>query len=343
MPAPLELQLLSDTEDPYAIFGATGGTRVSRDELEELRRGLTQIAEDQGFPDSVGQEKLNLFDSRSAEFLYETADISAAEAARPEVWSFVGCVLVPHLVRWRFPGTAAGTSSDRYASSRGYIRNAFGRLWWRARLLKDAGAEDSFHLIGELGEDELFQITERPSIRGYPPLAVAIGNVLIQAHAASGRSVARSELVREIVKWLVRYRSIVLFESMTEGDLKYTVNTAAQLALTGMTAGEVGAPEIIPPSRSDGTDGSSDVEVGSTVASDSSGPLTNETLAEYLEFLGLDVRDRLDLGGNLWVLGDSSLDTVMAQLGAKGVQFDYRSEGGRGTGYQSAWLFRAIE
>jgi len=215
-------------------------------------------------------------------------------------------------------------------------------LWWRARLLNDVSKDDSFHLVGELGEDELFQITERPSIRGYPPLAVAIGNVLIEAHEASGRSVARSELVREIVKWLIRYRSIVLFESMTESDLKQTVNTAAQLALSGMTTGEVGTPEIIPPSRSDAIDRISDAEVESAVTSTSSDSLTKETLAEYLEFLGLDIRDRLDLGGNLWVLGDSALDAVMAQLDAKGLKFDFKPEGGRGTGYQPAWLFGGV-
>ena len=61
-------------------------------------------------------------------------------------------------------------------------------------------------------------------------------------------------------------------------------------------------------------------------------------MGAYLASLNLDVRDRLDLGGNLWVLGDRDMEVLIAALEGKNLQFKYRPGGGRGTGYAPGWL-----
>ena len=41
--------------------------------------------------------------------LHERMDISPAEASSQGVWAFVACVMLPDVVRWRFPGGEATT------------------------------------------------------------------------------------------------------------------------------------------------------------------------------------------------------------------------------------------
>lgn len=331
MPA-RSLEALATYTDPFAIYGATGGRRVSDSELESLKTELHVLAVRCGYPDS-SRAAYTKFDSEAPGILYREMDIAASEAGRPEVWSFIGCVMAPHIVRWRFPGGSNGTSSDRFGSTRGIIRNTFGRLWWRAHIFQDHESDDRWHLLKELGEDELVQIRERTTVSGFPELAVVIAGSLVRIHAQASSPPARSELIREVMKWLVRYRSIVLFESLEQFELQSLVDTVTNLALHAMTDGREGYVEQIP-------------DVAQSSTAQSTVPVTSgghRSLREYLESLGLETRDRLDLGGNLWVIGDQSLESVMENLRSQGARFDLRPDGGRGTGYRPAWLFRGLD
>jgi len=274
--------------------------------------------------------------------------ISAAEAGRTEVWSFLGCVVLPDVVRWRFSGSDSGTTAERFAGNGGLVRNTFSRLWWRAAVLRDASHESPYHLIEDLGEDELVQIMERTALSGFPPLAVAMGNSLLKVIEGETSGITRMDLMRDLTKRLRRSRSILSFESLDEGVLTRSITDAAMASIYALSNGSYGVREYVPEivdvtNQNVNLNGNVDDSGtgGSDEATDSF-ELNNENVGDYLRNFGLDVRDRLDLGGNLWVMGDQELASVISALNAKGLDFAHRSGGGRGTGYESAWLLRKI-
>jgi hypothetical protein len=149
------------------------------------------------------------FDRTVGRVLYETMDIVPADAASEEVWSFMTLVLLPEVGPWRFPG--AGTS--RYL---GVPRNVLRRTWWRAHVLgPDLGGERPGS--PPLGEDELVQIFERPTLAGNPWVARAI---VATVHAvAPGLTVARSEFVRDLTRRLLRLTPLVSLDALEEDEL----------------------------------------------------------------------------------------------------------------------------
>jgi hypothetical protein len=343
-----ELVTLSSTRDRSAIFAATGGRRVPEDEILNLQHEVRRIATESGYPDSSAgpKRKYAEFDAKTAAFMYESMEISAAEAARTEIWSFLGCVVFPDVVRWRFPGTEAGTTAERFGGSGGVVRNTFSRLWWRAAVLNDRSHQSPFHLIEELGEDELVQIMERPSLSGNPALAVAMGNSLLQAIADDPAGVSRMDLMRELTKRLRRFRSIVSFESLDDVQMNLSINSAASASVHALSGGSSGALETVPEIVESTTlpSAAEDItaELDEQHTSQASWELNYENVGDYLRNFGLDIRNRLEINGNLWAMGDEELSSLMTGLEKKGLVFEYRPDGGSGTGYEPAWLLRDI-
>lgn len=214
---------LAAFEHPGAIFTPTGGTRVSTSQLRELREALLQQARRLGYPGGASEDQRLEFDAAAAVALHSMMSIPPGEASKPGVWEFICCVLLPDLVRWRFPGGAEGTSLDRYLSGR---RNVFQRLWWRAHLFHDPGRGDHpYALLALLGEDELVQIMERPNLAGIRPLTRNIAAGLLSA-AERHPGVARRTLIREAQKRLMRLASFVSFDALDNELLKASVGAA---------------------------------------------------------------------------------------------------------------------
>lgn len=156
------------------------------------------------------------FDAQAARILTRKMDISANEAADPRLWAFLACVVVPDIVRWRFPGGASGTSEERFVGKSRGLRNTLGRLWWRSHLLRTPdGAEDP---LGRLGEDELVQITERTSIAGSPRLATQLADSFLEAVDRYPR-VSRSILMRDAMKRIRRLAAFVEFDVLEDDGL----------------------------------------------------------------------------------------------------------------------------
>ncbi|MNJ48812.1 hypothetical protein D3C77_440180 [compost metagenome] len=111
--------------------------------------------------------------------------LKSGESLRDDVWSFIGVVLAPDVVDWRF-----GAARDRYL---GGVRNTFQRLWLRARAF-DRGREDNdrWRLLEELTEDALVQITERPSLGNDVVISCAIAEAWVRAAQRYGRGAMQS-------------------------------------------------------------------------------------------------------------------------------------------------------
>ena len=167
---------------PEAVrFAATGGSQVRPNQLAALRDRIVRIARSNGLGDGSVRDTHAAFDAEVTASLAEDPLFRSGEALRDDVWTFVGTALAPDVVHWRF-----GTARERYL---GGIRNAFQRLWMRGRALdRGAGHRERWELLGELTEDALVQITERPSLGGDSVVARAIAEAWLRASCRHGRT-----------------------------------------------------------------------------------------------------------------------------------------------------------
>lgn len=163
-----------------ARFAATGGARATGAQLLGLRDQLVEIARNSGFASEGAKRDSAGFDARAGAMLAEHPLLTSGEALRDDVWAFIGIVLAPDIVNWRFD-----TARARYL---GGVRNAFQRLWMRARVL-DRGpqSEDRWELLEQLTEDALVQLTERPSIGADPVLSRHLAEAWLRAARKYGR------------------------------------------------------------------------------------------------------------------------------------------------------------
>ncbi|MDE0102148.1 MAG: hypothetical protein OXN89_07200 [Bryobacterales bacterium] len=168
---------------PATQFAPTGGARASARHLQELHDGIFATARDcgMGTGEGSGRRARARFDLEAATSLASNTLICDSEALRDEVWSFVGVVMAPQVVHWRF-----GLSRERYV---GGVRNTFQRLWLRTRVLdRGSGHRDRWGLLAALTEDALVQITERPGISADPVLARALAEAWVRAARRFGTS-----------------------------------------------------------------------------------------------------------------------------------------------------------
>lgn len=165
---------------PDAVrFAATGGTKVTELQLRKLRDSILSVAADSGFASGRRPKNFSKFDCELALLLVKEPLFASGEALRDDVWSYVGCFLAPDVVFWRW-----GSTLGRYV---GGIRNAFQRLWLRARLFdRGDSSPDRWGLVSALNEDAFLQIIERPGISSDPTLCLAIGEAWVRASKQAG-------------------------------------------------------------------------------------------------------------------------------------------------------------
>ena len=158
------------TQHPAVIWPATGAERVRPYELQELRAAVTAVAASHGFPQSVlRRSDVVTFDREVGRVLFEQADLELAEAAFPQVWSFLALVLLPDVTWWRAQGSS---NVERFVCT-DQTRHTWARLWQRGHLLT-WGAEDverAWKLLESsgIGEAQLDQIQTRRVAYGQHP------------------------------------------------------------------------------------------------------------------------------------------------------------------------------
>jgi hypothetical protein len=203
-------------KSPRQVYSPLGGSRVSSAELVALRESIEAIARATGLPGDLTADKRRRFDRDVGRALHQTMPITAHEASRPGVWQFLCCVVFPDVVSWRFP-----TESERAVEARffGGNRNALGRLWWRAEVLRDEAADDPYHLLDALMEDEVVQIMERPSIARCRSVARALARSFIGVFAAKdsrAEVLGRMDLMRDAAKRVLRTGAVIAFDVLND-------------------------------------------------------------------------------------------------------------------------------
>lgn len=222
-----DLRKKASNHHPEQVFSATGGQQVSRSELDELAAEVRRVC-DAATPSTV--------DACLTRTVHSWIRITRFEAALEGVWSFLGCVLLPDVVRWRFAGPA--TPADRFLGSGRGSRNVLGRAWWRGELLRDDSpprGRDSYWLVEELGEDELTGIVERQRAVSTRRVAVALARALVDTDC---KGLPRMVVARDAFKVYLRLGYFVEFDALVNEELEVACQSLYRRSVKALLARE---------------------------------------------------------------------------------------------------------
>ncbi|WP_319450318.1 MULTISPECIES: DUF6339 family protein [unclassified Mycobacterium] len=241
--------------NPVTTYTPVGGLRIDDQRLVDLRKEVLDLSARHGMPERLVD--LSVFEGQLARLLHDRLPMSPNEASHEEVWSYLTCCWLLDVAAWRF-----GRDADKRRFIGDVNRNTFRRLWWRAEIL-GPGVD-----LTLLGEDELVNITERPTIASDRRLARTVALDFL-ARVDRGEAESRMLLMRDAMKRLLRLTPFVAFAALRDDEVHEVVehcfNSAAS-ALSGESphsGGRHRGPEAMP------TDSASDApaEVSPSVVS----------------------------------------------------------------------------
>lgn len=207
-----------------AVYVATGGDRVSPSRLQELREGVLDLAKQSGFPEESDRARNAEFDLSLAALLHTEMGMVPAEAASRDAWAFLALVLLPDVAFWRYPQPP----KDRVLGT-DLTRHVFGRLWWRAQLVRSPDAPDPYHALRILGEAAFDQIyARRAALGGSPHLVRAILRVWNDLDLTG---INERDTLRDFLKRLLRLAPFVLFDGIEEHALDDELHAVATEAV----------------------------------------------------------------------------------------------------------------
>ncbi|MFF0361426.1 DNA cytosine methyltransferase [Streptomyces fungicidicus] len=236
-----ELAARVDVTHESAVYVATGGDRVPESRLKELRDGVLDLARRAGFPDDSDRARNAEFDLALAAFLHAETGMVPAEAAARDVWAFLALVLMPDVAFWRYPQPPG----DRILGT-DLTRHVFGRLWWRAQLVRAPEDPEPYHALHILGEAAFDQIyARRAALGGSPHLVRAILRVWNEVDLTG---LKKRETLQDFLKRLLRLAPFVLFDGIDERALDDELRAVAQEAVDAQrgtsSTGPAPAPSI---------------------------------------------------------------------------------------------------
>ncbi|WP_318656735.1 MULTISPECIES: DUF6339 family protein [Streptomyces] len=203
------------------MYVATGGDRISAAQLRELRAGVVDLAKSAGFPDGSDRARNAEFDLQLAALLHAEMGVVPAEAASRDVWAFLALVVLPDVAFWRYPEPPR----DRVLGT-DLTRHVFGRLWWRAQLVRASDDPEPYGALKILGEAAFDQIyARRAALGGSPHMVRAILRVWKDLDL---QGLNERETLRDFLKRLLRLAPFVLFDGIEQRALDDELRAVAQ-------------------------------------------------------------------------------------------------------------------
>ncbi|WP_308310345.1 DUF6339 family protein [Streptomyces sp. CC210A] len=210
-----------------AVYVATGGDRIPVERLRELRAGVLDLAGHAGFPSAADRAHNARFDIRLAALLHSEMGMVPAEAASRDVWAFLALVLLPDVAFWRYPQPP----KDRVLGT-DLTRHVFGRLWWRAQLVRSSEDPDPYSALDILGEAAFDQIYARRAALGGSPHTVRAILRVWQDLDLEGLN--ERDALRDFLKRLLRLGPFVLFDGVEREALEEELRAVAQESVNAL-------------------------------------------------------------------------------------------------------------
>ena len=318
----LELRLQGDIEEITAhmpdisvpvTYAPVGGGRIEQRALEELREAVVALAKEHGMPDSP--VRVSEFEGNCARILHRLLPMTAYEASHEEVWSYLTCCWLLDVAVWRF-----GVEADERRYVGNVNRNTFRRMWWRAEVL---GREVD---LRRLGEDELVNIMERPTVAADRRMARSIASEFLH-RVDSGDAPERMQLMREAMKRILRLTPIVAFSALDDSAVRTTVREVFDAADAGIRGrpiplvitayGETPAPspEVVKVDQLDG--------IGTAAEARRAGS-NEEAFLETIGQVAIDISRRTGRVTNITLrevvsIGSAEAREVLSELVSRGV------------------------
>jgi hypothetical protein len=208
----------SVSNDPRSTYFPIG-TRIPESHLEDFRQEVRAFVDELGWPEPYETEERLLFRTKLPTILHQKMAISAANAGRAGVWSFLSLVLMPDVAIWRWPDLTPQRVKGHAERSRN--RHLFRVAWWRAEVLGESSAD----LLAELSEDNLVQILERPGLFRDHRLATATGDAFVDYRSEIPGGVSHEDVFRDLCKRLNRLGAFVLFEVLKAEELTEVISS----------------------------------------------------------------------------------------------------------------------
>lgn len=222
-------------QHPSAVFAATGGDRVPRQHLEDLRERVLKTAEEAGFPSGGRRRDHTEFDLEIARLLHERMGLVAAEAAVRPIWAFLALVVLPDVSYWRYRDPPV----DRILGT-DITRHVWGRLWWRAHLLVVPNETDPYRLLSTFNESDFDQIYSRRSLLGGSrSLVRALADVWPSVDTGGLPS---RQVLRDVLKRLLRAAAVIEFDALDYADLCGEIRREAATSVAAIRAQDRQAP-----------------------------------------------------------------------------------------------------
>jgi hypothetical protein len=212
-----QLRDVAATSDENQTWPAIGAPRISDAELQTFADRLRAEADALRWPDLPPDAITTQFDRRIARVLHEADHLFPAEAADPEMWSFVALVLVPDVTWWRWHRS---TNVERFVAS-DLTRHTFAKQYWRAEALLRGASDPAavWNLFDSLGEADFDQIQTRRRAYGVnPEVTRALARSRLRMKAAHNGADIR-EPWRKLLKSLLRLGAFVSFAVMSANEL----------------------------------------------------------------------------------------------------------------------------
>ncbi|WP_219819998.1 DNA cytosine methyltransferase [Streptomyces sp. SM1] len=225
-----------------AVYVATGGDRIPPARLKELRESVLDLAKQAGFPEESDRASNAEFDLKLAALLHSQMGMVPAEAASRDVWVFLALALMPDVAIWRYPNPPR----DRVLGT-DLTRHVFGRLWWRAQLVRSPEESDPYHALRILGEAAFDQIyARRTALGGSPHLVRAILRVWNELDLSGLND---RETLRDFLKRLLRLAPFVLFDGVEEAPLDNELRAVAQESIDAQRGAPSSTRDAVAPAH----------------------------------------------------------------------------------------------
>ncbi|MGR3375162.1 hypothetical protein [Salipiger abyssi] len=193
----LDLDARLSRMSQHIWYAPTGGS-PDKDLLKRITHEVRTTADECDFATPGNDVRKAQFDTTLAKRLASLPRLDSGEALRDDVWSCLGCVVLPEYAAWRYsPG-----QTERF---RGGVRNTFQRLWMRGSTL-DLGPDHPgrWRLADGLSEDAMVQIFERAAVASDPRLVRAMANEWLATASRVGRN--RMEPIMRRATKMIRLR-----------------------------------------------------------------------------------------------------------------------------------------